>query len=157
MKESLQGIGVQCPVFLEDIGLPLPMTLSSLVLVVKGSMNFCSIRLKSPSAVGARHLRLKSPHIFPFPPLGKGRDSQSVANQQGVNLILDPVDDVEVLVKDSPDPSEYDCMGDNDLWSGWFGDRTYLSDSVIEKLATSSAFVALQGIDPQSEIIWRGY
>lgn len=144
MKESLQGIGVQCPVFLEDIGLPLPMTLSSLVLVVKGSMNFCSIRLKSP-------------HIFPFPPLGKGRDSQSVANQQGVNLILDPVDDVEVLVKDSPDPSEYDCMGDNDLWSGWFGDRTYLSDSVIEKLATSSAFVALQGIDPQSEIIWRGY
>ena len=144
MKESLQGLGVQCPVFLEDISLPLPMTLSSLVLAVEGSMNFCSIRLKSP-------------HIFSFSPLGKSRDSQSVANQQGVNLILDPVDDVEVLVKDFADPSEYDCMGDNDLWSGWFGDRAYLSDSVIEKLATGSAFVAFQGIDPQSKVVWRGY
>ena len=55
------------------------------------------------------------------------------------------------MVKDLPDPSEYGCMGDDDLWLGVFGYCAYLCDGSIEELVTGLAFVTLQGIDPQSE------
>ena len=147
----LQRRRIQSPIFLEDIGLPLPITLSALVVTVDGSMNFCSICVSSCS------IRLKLPHIFSFSPLGKGRDPQSIAYQQGIDLLLDPTNDPEVLVKDLPDPSEDDRMGDDDLWFGFFGYRSYLCDGIIEELVTGLAFVTLQGIDPQSEIVWRRY